>query len=101
MSYEFAEGFKIRDQSATHFLTFTIMGWIDVFSRHIYKDILINSLDFCRKNKGLEMGAYVIITNHVHFIWRASRNNLSDVVRDFKTFTSKQISEAIQTENES
>ena len=29
MSYEFAEGYKIRDQAATHFLTFTIMSWIE------------------------------------------------------------------------
>ena len=26
MSYKFAEGYKIRDQSSTHFLTFTVMG---------------------------------------------------------------------------
>ncbi len=51
MSYEFAEGFKIRDQAATHFLTFCIMGWIDIFTRHRYSDLIMESFRFCRKNK--------------------------------------------------
>lgn len=101
MSYEFAEGYKIRDQSSTHFLTFTVMGWIDIFSRKRYKDIIIDSLNYCKQNKGLQIGGYVIMTNHIHFIWTAENNNLSDVVRDFKTFTSKAILKSIQEEPES
>lgn len=101
MSYEFAEGFKIRDQAATHFLTFAIMGWVDVFSRQRYRDIILDSMLFCRKNKGLHIGAYVIMSNHIHFIWTASNANLSDIVRDFKTHTSKAITNAIQQEPES
>jgi putative transposase len=101
MSYEFADGYKIRDQSATHFLTFTIAGWIDIFSRQRYRNILIDSFQYCRKNKGLLIGAYVIMTNHIHIIWTASNNNLSDIIRDFKTFTSKAISASVEAEPES
>lgn len=101
MSYEFSDGYKIRDQSATHFLTFTIMGWIDIFSRQVYKDILLDCLNHCRKYKGLKIGAYVIMTNHVHFIWQASNNNLSGIIRDFKSFSSKQMISAVQREKES
>jgi len=101
MSYEFAEGYKIRDQSATHFLTFTIMGWIDIFSRQRYRDIILESFDFCQAKKNLRIGAYVIMTNHIHTIWTAPNNNLSDIVRDFKTFTSKAITANIEAEQES
>lgn len=101
MSYEFADGFKIRDQAATHFLTFTIMGWIDIFSRQRYRDIILESMQYCRKHKGLQIGAYVIMSNHIHTIWTAVNNNLSDIVRDFKTFTSKAITETIEAEPES
>ena len=101
MSYEFAEGYKIRDQSATHFMTFSIMGWIDIFSRSRYRDIVLESFEFCRLHKGLNIGAYVIMSNHIHVIWTATNNNLSDIVRDFKTFTSKAISGSIETEPES
>ena len=101
MTYEKAEGYKIRDQAATHFLTFTIMGWIDVFSRQRYRDIIIDSFQFCRKQKGLQVGAFVIMSNHIHTIWTARNANLSDIVRDFKTFTSKAISQSIAEEPES
>ena len=101
MSYEFADGYKIRDQSSTHFLTFTVMGWIDIFSRTRYRDIIIESLKYCQANKGLKIAAFVIMSNHIHTIWTANNNNLSGVVRDFKTYTSKAILKSIETETES
>jgi len=101
MSYENAEGFKIRNQAATHFLTFTIVGWIDIFTRQHYRDIIIDSFKYCQQNKGLQIGGYVIMSNHVHTIFTATQNNLSDIVRDFKTYTSKAITKAILTEQES
>ncbi|NII27884.1 transposase [Pseudoflavitalea sp. X16] len=101
MTYEKADGYKIRNQTATHFLTFTTMGWIDIFSRQRYRDIIINSFQYCRQNKGLRIGAFVIMSNHVHTIWTADKANLSDVVRDFKTFTSKAITQSIADEPES
>lgn len=101
MSYEFTGGYKIRDQSATHFLTFTIMGWIDIFSRQRYRDLVLQSFQFCRQKKGLLIGSYVVMSNHIHTIWTASQNNLSDILRDFKTYTSKAITASIETEPES
>lgn len=89
MSYEFVEGYKIRNQRAMHFLTFTIVGWIDLLNRQVYKDAIIESMNFCRQHKNLLVHAFVIMSNHVHVIWTAKDNNLSDIIRDFKTFTSK------------
>lgn len=100
MSYEFAEGYKIRNQGALHFLTFTIVGLIDIFSRQRYRDIILESFNFCRERKQLKVGAYVVMSNHIHLLWQAQKNNLSDIIRDFKTFTSKAITNAIETETE-
>jgi putative transposase len=93
--------YKIEDQSAPHYLTFQVIDWVDVFSRKVYRDILIESMVFCRQSKGLEIYAYVIMTNHVHVIWRASNDNLSDVARDFKKFTARKIIETVQAGTES
>jgi len=101
MSYEFSEGYKIRDQAALHFLTFTIEGWIDIFTRKQYRDLILDSFNYCRRNKQLRIGAYVIMSNHIHVIWQAGKDNLSDIIRDFKTFTSKAITSAIKNEAES
>ncbi len=93
--------YKIYNQSKAYYLTFTVVGWIDVFSRKVYREILIESLKYCQQNKGLNIYAYVIMTNHIHLLVNCVNENLSQVVGDFKKITSKKIIEAIQQENES
>ncbi|MBY0543836.1 MAG: transposase [Sphingobacteriaceae bacterium] len=88
--------YQIKDQSAIHFVTFTVHQWADVFTRSAYVDILIESLQFCQHEKGLEIYAWVIMNNHCHLIISAKNNNLSDIIRDFKKFTSKSIYRAIE-----
>jgi len=68
-----------------YFLTLTVVDWVDVFTRPIYKHILIDSLRHCQQHKGLEISAWVIMTNHLHLIAAAKANDLSDILRDFKT----------------
>ena len=45
------EGYVIREQERAHFITITVVEWIDVFTRKNYRDCLIDCLDFCIKNK--------------------------------------------------
>ncbi len=91
------DAYQIKDQEATYFLTFQVVGWADVFTRQVYRDIVLDSFDYCRKNKGMELFAYVIMSNHLHVIMRSKTGKLSDVVRDFKKHTSKQILKEIST----
>lgn len=101
MTYEFADGFKIRDQAGLYYMTFTVVGWIDIFSRQVYRDVFLKNLQHCRSHKDLSLGGYVIMTNHVHVIWQSRSGKLSDTLRDFKSYCTKQFIEIIQTENES
>jgi hypothetical protein len=41
------EGFVIRDQTLPHFLTATVVDWIDIFTRKTYRDTVIECLDYC------------------------------------------------------
>ena len=64
--------------------------------------LLLIAFDFCRKNKGLELYAYVIMTNHIHLIARAKEPYLlSNIVRDFKKFTANQLLPLLQRPEES
>lgn len=101
MSYEYADGYKIRDQHALHFMTFTVVGWIDLFSRKIYRDVLLKNMSYCRQHKGLKLGAYVIMSNHAHIIWQSATGKLSDTLRDFKSYCTKEFISLIENENES
>ena len=59
-------GHKIFNQNKVHFLTMTIVGWVGVFSRKSYKDIIIESLKYCQDNKGLVVYAVVMMSKHIH-----------------------------------
>ena len=89
-------GYKIRNQAAIHFITFAVVEWVDVFTRKDYRDIILNSIRFCQKEKGLLVHSWCIMSNHLHLIASARDSNLSDILRDFKKFTSKQIITAIE-----
>ncbi|MBV6439116.1 MAG: transposase [Haliscomenobacteraceae bacterium CHB4] len=92
-----SQKYKVLDQQGLYFLTMTVVGWVDVFTRLEYREILFDSLDFCRKNKGLHLNAYVIMTNHVHVIVSCDfPHKLTEVMRDFKKYTAKRILETIE-----
>ncbi|NCT59702.1 MAG: transposase [Flavobacteriaceae bacterium CG_4_10_14_3_um_filter_31_253] len=95
------EGFVIRDQSLPHFITATVVDWIDVFSRKIFRDEVIKCFDYCIKNKGMILYGYVIMSNHIHIIVQSKDEKLSDLIRDFKKYTAKTILDKIQSEPES
>ena len=88
-------GYQIDDPAETYFLTFTVVEWVDIFSRKIYRDILLDSLTFCRQEKGLQIWGYTIMTNHMHCILRARDGNLPDIIHDFKRYTASKIIQTI------
>jgi putative transposase len=89
--------YYITDQHATYYLTFTVVDWIDIFTRPDYKYIITDSLNYCIENKGWEVNAWVLMTNHLHLVVRTRPPfRMSDVIRDFKKFTSKKIVKAVQ-----
>ena len=94
--------YKVRNPDGLYFVTSTIVGWVDLFIRQEYKDIIINSLKHCTENKGLKLHAYVIMTSHIHLIVSTNKGiKLSDVMRDIKTYTSKKLLEEIRYIGES
>ena len=95
-------GHKILNQKNPHFLTFTTVEWVDIFTRKEYKNLIIESLTYCIKNKRLRIYAYVIMTNHIHLICQTDHEiGLSGFVRDFKKYTSRKLTRVINTNKES
>ena len=94
--------YKAVTTEEAYFITITTVGWIDVFTRLNQKNNIINALQYCQQNKGLEIYAYCIMGSHMHMMCKATDGFiLSDVIRDFKKFTSKKIIETIIDEPES
>ncbi len=94
-------GYQVHDQYGTYFLTFTVVDWVDIFTRNSYRDIIIDSFNYCIREKGLRIYGYVIMTNHVHLIARSDTGKLSDTIRDLKKHTARKILDAVQQGPES
>ncbi|MTI39268.1 transposase [Fulvivirga lutimaris] len=90
--------YKFDDPEGIYFVTFTVVEWIDVFTRSEYSEIVLDSIRYCQKEKGLEVYAWVIMSNHIHLIISRNENvnDLSAIVRDFKKFTASHILKSIE-----
>ena len=93
--------FQIHKQDAAYFMTLTVVEWVDAFMRREHKEILSNSLNHCIEKKGFEIFAYVIMSSHLHMIARTKDENLSDIMRDIKKFTSGVLLKDYRTSKES
>ena len=94
-------GYKIRNQRGIHFVTFTVVGWVNAFTRPKYKDFLIENLEYYRDVRGLIIHAYVIMDNHLHLVLASEKEPLSDLIRDYKKWTSRQMLKMIHAKRES
>jgi putative transposase len=92
--------YQMRRTASTdefYFVTLTTVDWIDIFTRRLYSDCIMQNLRYCQQHKKLNIYAYVLMTNHLHMIANVEDGSLSDVLRDFKTYTSKQLFGLIKT----
>jgi len=80
-----------------YYSTLSVTAWLPVFQDECYFKIIIDSLQYCRENKGLYLLGYVIMPTHLHLITSNDENTtLPEIMRDFKSYTSKQISRQLE-----
>jgi len=88
--------YKFHNKSGVYFVSFAAVYWIDVFTRQAYFEVLAQSVRFCRQEKGMELYAYCFMPSHVHFIFRSSKEQPMELLRDFKRYTSNMIIKTIE-----
>lgn len=57
---------------------------------------ITQSLAYCRKEKGMELYSYCIVPSHIHLIFRSSFSAPSELMRNFKGFTSRKLIKLIE-----
>ena len=88
--------YKFQNKEGLYFVSFATVYWIDVFVRDLYFSTVVESLDYCRKNKGMEIYSWCIMPSHIHLVFRSKDNIPGGLLRDFKTFTSKNLQKQIE-----
>ena len=87
--------YKFVDGEGVYFVTSTVVGWVDVFTRNLYRDILLDSFRFCQLNQGLQIHAWVLMPNHFHMICSFKNENPGMVLKNIKSFTALKLIDAI------
>ena len=89
-----------ENKNKIHFLTFTAVEWIDIFTKPKYFDLIINTFKYCQKNQGLLLYGFVIMTNHIHCIISVKESySLEDIIASFKKFTTFQIKKILEKDS--
>jgi putative transposase len=74
-----------------YYVTLTVVGWIDVFTRKEYVQEFMNSLQYWQEKNKLHLFAYVILSNHVHLILGETGEDIGDMIARFKFHTATQL----------
>ncbi|MAY22035.1 MAG: transposase [Flavobacteriaceae bacterium] len=92
-----SRNYKFHNPEGLYFVSFAVVQWLDVFTRTTYRNLLLESLSYCQKSKGMEIMAWCIMSNHMHLVFRSVRGeHPAQLLGDFKRFTSKSVVKAIQ-----
>jgi putative transposase len=82
------------------FYTATILNWHHLLQEDKYKDIIVESLQFCVKECKIKLYAFVIMSNHIHLIWQQIPPSTKvKLQHSFMTFTAQKIKEDLQKSN--
>jgi putative transposase len=89
------------DQHYAYFVTWTVVDWLHLFNKEPYCKIILDALNYLRTNKSTQLNAFVVMPTHLHAVlWPERGLSLSDVTRDFKRFTSREISREAHRQND-
>ena len=93
------DGFRFADGVCVYFVTFTVIDWLPVFINPEPTQIIVDSLRYCIREKGLRINAYVIMPNHLHLIVFDSKFDnecLRHTLVDFRKFTGRKLADYIE-----
>ena len=88
--------YKFHNPDGLYFVSFATINWTDVFVRRLYADIVVESLNYCVREKGMQVYSWCIMPSHLHLVFRSDNQEPQRLLQDFKRYTAKQIIQAIK-----
>ncbi len=95
-----SRNYKFHNKEGLYFVSFATVNWVDVFVRQVYFNVLVESIIYCRANKGMQLYAYCFMPSHVHLIFRSANGNPAELIRDFKRYTSRKMIKTIKNNSQ-
>lgn len=91
-----SRNYKFHNPEGVYFVSFAVVEWLDIFSYDEYRNIILENLQYCQGEKGMEIFAWCIMPSHVHLVFRSLGSRKPGLLLgDFKRVTSKSIVKAL------
>ena len=88
------------DKGEIYFWTATINQWRHLLKKDEYKDIIIESLQYLSDRGKIDVFAFVIMPNHLHFIWQVIELNGKESPQgSFLKYTAHMFKKMLRLEN--
>ena len=68
ISLQMSRRYKFVDNTHLYFVTLTVVGWIDLFIRNEYREVIFKNISYCQHSKDLELYGWCLMTSHLHMI---------------------------------
>jgi len=87
-----------REKQQAYFITNTIAGWKNIFVTIRAISMIVDSWKFFVERRGINFLAYTVMPSHLHYIVQPAdpQYGISDMQRDFKRHTARQIIAGLQ-----
>jgi putative transposase len=95
----FLDRTDLAEQQNCYSLTLTVYGSIDIFTRPVLKQIIVESLNYFINKKGLSVHGWCLMTNHLNLL-ATTDHEINIVMDDFKRFTSKIILQHLDVDSQ-
>jgi putative transposase len=86
-----SRNYKFHNSEGLYFVSFATVFWVDVFVRRLYSECIVKNLNYCIEHKGMELYAWCIMPSHIHLVFRSTIQKPEELIRDFKSFTAKEV----------
>ena len=90
------EHYRISSEASVYYVTFSVVEWLPVFVAEAPCKIITDSLNYCQREKGLRVNAFVIMPTHMHAIVFDAEfdvERLQGTLTDFRKFTGRQLAD--------
>ena len=91
---------SLHDSDHLYFVTASIVGWKNLFSLLVYKQIILDSLTWLRKEKRIYLYAFIIMPTHLHLILKPIDREIGQLLQNFGSFTAHAILKELRGEEE-
>jgi REP element-mobilizing transposase RayT len=88
--------YPVRNVTAPHFLTTTVVGWYPLFKDPALAEIVLEALRYRVEQGRWTIYAYVVMTHHLH--WVVQARDLRAEARSFKAYTARRIVDTLQAQ---